>query len=239
MRAKTWYIVGCLIVTAGAVSVLSGDDEKPRAKGEVSESGDREKGRIWESLSEDQRTQLKEALRDVWSDPAVLSAREDVKQASESYQTAVRDAIQRVDPAVSDLVARLQSASEGDARDRLGGGMQMKFGQRRAGDYPMGPPGYLDKLSPEERERFKQAQEKARESESVKAAREELESLRAKDSDLRRRQMAAHKKMRKAMLESMVEADPEIEALQKQVYGDGGKGRPGRSGADRPKGGTE
>lgn len=227
MRAKTWFILGCLIVTAGAYSVASGDEEKSRSKGNFSDSAQREKGRIWESLSEEQRTQLKEALRDVWSDPAVLSAREDVKQASDSYQNAVRDAIKRVDPSVSELVARLQSASEGEARDRLGGGMQMKFGPRRGGDYPMGPPGYLDKLSPEQKERYQKAQEKARESEAVKAAKEELESIREQDSELRRRQLAAHKKMRRVMLESMVEADPGIEELQKQVHDGDRRGRPG------------
>lgn len=224
MRAKIRVITASLVVATGAMSFSFADDDKR------SDRGDREKSRIWESLSEEQRGQLREALRDVWSDPAVLSAREEVKQASESYQAAVRDAVKRVDPEVAELVVKLQAASEGEVRDRIGGGMHSKFGPRRTGDYPIGPPGYLDKLSDEEKERFKKAQEQARESDSVKSAKQELEALKDEDTKLRHRRLAAHRKLRKAMIDSMAEVDPEIKPLQKRVYG-GEEGRP--KGPDR------
>lgn len=235
MRTKSLAFLICALVTVAAVRVSVGGDEDAPDREKRAEMSEREQGRIWESLSEEQRSQLREALREVWSDPAVLSAREDVKHASDAYQAAIREAVQRVDPEVAELVVKLQSASEGKSRERLGGGGQSKFVPRRPGDYPMGPPGYLDNLSNEEKARFKKAQEKARESEAVQAAREELESLREEDGDLRRRRLMAHKKMRKAIMESMVEIDPGIEALQEKVYD---KDRPswsGRGGSKGPK----
>lgn len=221
MRAKTWVITAGLIVASGAMSLSSGDD------GKSSDKGDREKARIWESLSEEQRGQLREALREVWSDPAVISAREEVKQASDAYQAAIHDAVKSADPDVAELVVKLQAANEGEFRERIGGGAQPKFGLRRSGDYPMGPPGYLDKLTDEEKERFRKAQEKARESEAVMAAKEELEALRGEDAGLRQRRLLAHRKLRKAMMESMAEIDPEIKPLQMRVYEGEGLRRPG------------
>lgn len=224
MQKCPLFIMIC-VLAIGGVAQLSADDEKSRDDRKHSESGDRGKGSVWESLSDEQKMQLREALRDVWSDPAVLSAREDVKQASDAYQAAVREAVRRADPEVADLVVKLQSSSEGKARERIGG--PSKFGMRRSGDYPMGPPGYLDGLSDEERARFKKVQEQARESAAVKEARKELEELHARDNELRRRRLMAHRKLRKAIMESMVEIDPEIEALQKRVYNGERRGRPG------------
>ncbi len=232
MRAKSWAITLGLIATAGVMSLSHAEDEGSRGRGD---KGEREKSRVWESLSEEQRDQLREALRGVWSDPAVISAREEVRQASDSYQAAVRDAVKRVDPQVAELVVKLQAASEGEVRERIGGGMHSKFGPRRSGDYPMGPPGYLDKLSDEEKERFKRAQEKARDTEAVMQAKRELDAVQEEDSKLRIRRLAAHRKLRKAMIESMTEVDPGIESLQKRVYGEGN--RPSEpDGPERKKG---
>ena len=188
---------------------------------------DREK---WDSLSEEEREKLRKALRDVWTDPAVLSAREEVKLASEAYQEAIRKAVGNADPSVAGLLKEIQQLNEGSGNSRVKGETPGRFGPPRGFESPAGPPAFLEKLTPEEREKFKAAEEKAQSAESVQAARKEMESLRLQDEQIRRRRMEAHLKMRRAVLEAMFAEDPELKSLQSRLgFTPGGKtkGRPG------------
>lgn len=201
------------------------------------DSKEREK---WDSLSQEDRERLREALREVWTDPAVLSAREDIKVASEAYQEAIRKAVSNADPTVADLLKEMQTTNEGNMRARVKGDGPGRFGPRGL-EYSAGPPAFLEKLSPEERELFKAAEKEAQNAASVIAARKEIEALREKDDQIRRQRMEAHLKMRKAVLEVMFAENPELKELQSRLGftpGKGkGKGRPGgmKKMEDRPK----
>lgn len=212
LTLPTWIslaiFASLLIVPAAKTQEASPRDDRR------TDAGNR-KGHSWDSLSEEERRKLREALREVWTDPAVISAREEVSQASNAYHEAIEAAVAAEDPAVAKLLNRVQAARKGRLHDRIGEDSLTKHGRRR-GDYPMGSPGFLEKLSPEEQEKFRSAQEAARESEAVREAREELEALREEDKDLRHRRLAAYKRMREAMHEAMVAADPEIEELRER-----------------------
>lgn len=206
-------------------------------RADESVSKEREK---WESLSQEDREKLREALREVWTDPAVLSAREEVKLASEAYQEAIRNAVGKADPSVAGLLKEMQAVNEGNGRARVKGDGPVRFGPRGL-EYSAGPPAFLENLTPEERELFKEAEQKAQSDKSVIAARKELEALRERDEQIRRQKMEAHQKMRRAVLEVMFADNPELKSLQSRLDftpGKGkGKGRPAamKKGEERQK----
>lgn len=192
----------------------------------------------WESLSEKDREKLRVALREVWTDPAVLSAREEVKLASEAYQEAIRQAVAKSDPTLVDLLAKVQEGNEGTISERMKGDGPGRFGPGRGFEYPTGPPAFLEKLTAEERVKFKEAEETARNAPKVLEAKKEMEQLRAQDEQIRKKRMEAHLKMRRAVLEAMFEENPELKKLQPRLeFTPGGKGGKGRlAPGQRPEG---
>lgn len=204
------------------------EKEKPKPRPEKTFGmGDLGKSRErWESMSPENREKLKVAVREVWTDPGVLSAREEVNQASKAFQDAIRAAIEKADPSVAGILTELQSESRGPGAGRPGSpGSNGRFGPRRSGDYPMGSPGFFEKLTPEQREKFKVAEEAARESEAVLKWKNELGALQKQDEQLRRKRMETHMKMRKAVLQAMIQQDPELEEVLAELQvPKGGKG---------------
>ncbi|MEM6915658.1 MAG: hypothetical protein AAF491_03740 [Verrucomicrobiota bacterium] len=202
------------------------------------EEGSQEDREKWESLTQEEREKLREALREVWTDPAVLSAREEVKLASEAYQEAIRTAVGKAYPSVTGLLEAMQSVNEGNMRARVKGEGPGRFGPRGL-EYSAGPPAFLEKLTPEERELFKEAEQNAQNAESVVAARKEMEALRERDEQIRRQRMEAHLKMRKALLEVMFEENPELKSLQSRLGFTPGKGKATGKGKGRPASGKK
>lgn len=207
--------------------------EKEGSKPRVWEKKDREKVQAWESLSPEQREKLREALRGVWTDPAVINAREEVKHASEAYQAAIKAAVERADPSVADLLSKVQGTGMMGAMPPGGpggpggpngpGGPGSPNGTPMRGfDQQIRPPGFLDGLSPEAREKFRKTEEDAMNSEAVKSARAELDQIREEDEALRRKRVEAHRKLRKVTVEEMIRIDPAIAAMQKRLL-DGGR----------------
>jgi hypothetical protein len=204
--------------------------EKEGSKPRVWEKKDREKVQAWESLSPEQREKLREALRGVWTDPAVINAREEVKHATEAYQAAIKAAVERADPSVTDLLSKVQGSGMMGAMPPGGpggpsgpGGPGSPNGSAMRGfDQQIRPPGFLDGLSPEAREKFRKTEEDAMNSEAVKAARAELDQIREEDEAIRRKRVEAHRKLRKVTVEEMIRIDPAIAAMQKRLL-DGGR----------------
>lgn len=215
------------------------DKEKEAPKPRVWEKKDREKIEAWESLSPEQREKLREALRGVWTDPAVINAREEVKHASEAYQAAIKAAVEKTDPSVAELLSKVQGAGMmGPMPPGAPGSPGNPAGQGSAGGGPgrgfepqIRPPGFLDSLTPEARETFRKAEEQALSSESVKAVRAELDQIRQEDEALRRKRIEAHRKLRKVTVDEMIRIDPSIAAMQKRLL------EGGRTGAEKKKDG--
>lgn len=206
--------------------------ERENAKKRVWNKEERERHEAWQSLDSEQREALREALRSVWTDPAVISAREEVKHASEAYQSAIKAAVERTDPEVAALLDKVRGpdkAGEGPGFPGSPGGPS-----RRGFDEQIKPPGFLESLSPEEREKFRKAEEEAKRSERVVAARAELAEIRKEDEALRRKRLEAHRRLRSVTLEEMIRIDPSVAAIQKRLDGDRHRGRKG--GRDKGKG---
>jgi len=227
-----------------------GRADKPQEKGGIRDKGETARLEVWESLSDEQRDKLKQALRDVWTDPAVISAREEVKQAGDAYQESITAAVSRVDPSVAEVMTRIQRSNSGMAHEHIwgrpplaigqggkgvlpplhapgsqekgGSGSQEKGGSgpRRGFDDQIKPPGFLDNLPPEARDKFRRAEAAALDSEVVKAARSELEKIREEDEVLRRKRLEAHRKLRKITIDEMERIDPSIAEIRKKLPGE-------------------
>ncbi len=187
---------------------------------------DKGKNDAWEALTPEQREKLKQALRDVWTDPAVVTARAEVKQASDAYQAAVKAAVSRADPSIADALAKIQRANSGMVHEHIFGRPPLGMGPKRGVEDEFKPPGFLDSLPPEAREKFRLAEAEAMKTESVKAARAELESIRHEDEALRSKRLEAYRKLRKAVMDEMVLIDPSLAALQKHLSGGDRNGPP-------------
>lgn len=191
---------------------------------------------MWGGLSPEQREALREALREAWTDPAVINAREEVKRSGDAYQAAIKAAVERVDPSLASLLEKMQGAG-GPWPGRGPGHLEKPGGHgggpERGFDPQILPPGFLDSLSSEEREKFRKAEEAALESEAVKAAHADLAKIREEDDALRRRRIEAHRKLRKTTLDEMARIDPSIAEIQKRLRGESrAKGKGERGGDD-------
>lgn len=223
-------VLGALVAGAFWFNLPAESQERDATKPRVWEKGDRERVEAWESLSDEQRERLRQALREVWTDPAVVTAREEVKHAGDAYQAAVKSAMERVDPSVSELLAKVQGSS-GRSPERGGAfppggpgnggapgpGGPGGGGMMRGFDELFKPPGFLESLPAEIRDRFKKAEEEALKSEAVKQARGDLAKVREEDDLLRRKRIDAHRKLRKVILEEMVRVDPGLAETQKKL----------------------
>lgn len=248
--SRVWFcfaVTGILIVCVGAIvsPETRGEDGdraprplndlpgeiRPDDKGKDRKSGLGELNRkehYWSELSEEDRTRLRDALRQVWSDPAVINAREEVKEATDAYQSAMRGAVQRVDPSMAEALFTLQKIVEGETRDKLGGpaGFPGTF-PRKGEEYPTHPPGFLERLTPDQRERWKSIEERTRETPEVQAALRSLEEIRKQDEELRRRRLEAHRQVRESMMAELALADPEFAAMMERWQKLPSKGLPG------------
>lgn len=242
------YLTALFLSALIAGGLFAQEAEKPNKPDKASKTArilESEKEELWRSLSEEDRNKLREALRNVWTDPAVIAARDEVQQASDSYSRAVKNAISRNDPSLVGLLGKLQSGSSGIVKDK-GGRPGPGFGPpRRKISDQIGMTPMLEKLTDEERKVFRETEAKAREAESVLALREELNSFREKDETLRKERIETYRKLRKALLSEMIKINPEIAELQKKVVfpsgprpdgvmPKGGKGGSGAKGKGRP-----
>ena len=204
---------------------------------------DSERRESLESLSNEEQEKLRTVLRNVWTEPSVMIARDEVKSATEVYQRAIREAVAKADPSVANLMAKVEKNRELRMHERLGrppSGISGHY--RRSLDYPMSPPGLLEKLTIEEQKRFREAELAARETAKVKEARSVLDELQKQDEDCRRERLEAHREMRQAILSAMLEEDPGLKELQDRLNmsstsgpkGSGLKGSGPKGG--RPKG---
>jgi hypothetical protein len=164
--------------------------------------------RSWSNLSEEEQKKLKEALRTVWSDPTVLSARESVNRSAQEYQLAVREMIKKQNPETAILLDKVQ-------KSQPPGMMQMFLGEVHGTKRPMHgfgltPPPMMERMNETQRARFKEAETKAKMRPEVVAAMEELKTLSQEDEEIRRKKMEAFRKLRQAHFEAMMEIDPEL-----------------------------
>lgn len=168
---------------------------------------DRARNEAWDSLPPEQREKLRQVLRDAWSDPAVISARDEVKRATEAYQGAIKTAVERADPNLSAALARLQRI-EGRGSSATGGGRGGAFNRPISDSSKLS--GLLSGFSPEIKERIHKAEETAQKADAVVVAKEAIRRIQEEDEAIRRKRVEAFRELRRATIEEIVRADPSL-----------------------------
>ncbi len=209
-------------------NVIADDSDSAQSDEDGGETAEHRPGSEgWNSLSDEDKEKLRNALRQVWADATVISAREEVKRASEAYQNAIRQAVRRADPSVAGALAKAQAATEGHLKERFGGGLPGQNGMRRLGDYPMSPPGFLEGLTEEEREKFHEAEKEAKTTQAVQDALQALEALRMKDDAIKVKRLQAYRNIRETTMNEMVKADPSLKEIQGRLESMARRGQKG------------
>ncbi len=239
--SRSLILMGALVILSGVSEVFSQerdagksrkDADSRKMKKDSRGSGKRPGSAVWNSLSEEESKKLREVLRRVWADPEVQSAREEVKNAAENYKKAVKNAVGEEDPLVAKLLVKVQSENAGNMSQLLptrhpfpGEGK----GDRRGAEHLLiGPPGFLEKLTEEQRRKFLKAQAIAKDRPAVKEALKDLEKIRKKDESFRKERLQAFMKLRKAGYQALLSVDPELKDILP-------KGEPPRAGRKRPE----
>ena len=213
--------LGLLLITGALVTLssplLAEGPDFPRGK--PSDRGDDPRTKLWDSLSPEQRDKLREALRDVWIDPAVINAREEVKLATDAYQAAIKAAVSRADPSIAGVMAKIQESNSGLAHEHISGRPSMGSAGKSGFEGQIRPPGFLESVSPEMRQKIKKAEETAMVSPVVIAAKDELDAIRKEGDAQRRKRIEAYRKLRKVTVDEMVRIDPSLAEVQVKLLG--------------------
>ena len=226
--------LAALIAAGLFFSVTLAAQEKERPKGN---SG-------WEELTKEEQQKLREALRTVWSDPNVLSARENVNRSAKEYHTAVRESIGKKDPATRKLLERVQKSQSGFVQAAMGGSGGFKKHIHGASvnrlSQLIAPPGIMEKMSQEQKEKFKEVGAQAKQQPGVVQAIEELKSLSKADEEIRQKKLEAFRKFRRAYFDAIIEIEPTLEQFlpppgssPPHLHGKG-KGKGSRKGKPAP-----
>ena len=222
---SAFLLIACIHFCQGNLPVAAQESRGDQArKEEASRESKRESHRGnpvgkrgWNNLSEEQQARLREAFRRAWADPEVLSAREEVKNAAKNYSNAVKRAVLKNDPSVAELLDKVQAENEGKVKQLLTNRMQHSGagpGEKHpGGHFQIGPPGFLEKLSKEDRQKVLKAQAIARDLPEVKAVLMELEEIRAKEEDFRKERTKIFMKLRRTSRHALLSVDPDLEKI--------------------------
>lgn len=188
----------------------------------------------FQKLSAEEREQLREAVRRAWSDPAVIEARDKLKNAAEDYQNALNASIKRISPGLADTIESLRRDSDSSLRiygpgpGPGGKGGDSGGGSRDWRDYEgfltMENPSFLNDLSPEQQSLYRSAHTKAINSPTVKARLSSLRALRETDDEIRKQRIEGIRQVHQAIRQALVEADPQVEAFLPEPRRPGSEG---------------
>lgn len=236
------------------------DGEKPGKRPTHAPEGKEDPFR---DLSPDDRNRLREAVRRAWNDPAVIQARDEVKAATDAYQTALREALVRTDPEIAGLVEKFRLATQSESRGYLAPGLPN--GRGTPGQMPpnfpglpgMGPgngngggnrdgrpgleglllmenPPFLRDLDDARKSRYREAHRRALEHPEVRQRLDSLKSLRLEDDENRKKRTETIRGLHLALHRALVEADPSVaEFLPKTFDERRPNPGPGEPGSDR------
>lgn len=224
---KPRFFLYCIAASLGLVISSVYSQERPHG------SHSDPKAEIWSKLSKEEQEKIRAALRAVWSDPEVLSAREDVNRSTAEFQEAIRKSIENQSPETARILKRLHQLAPStpgpNGHGRKGSGLHAAGLPRGAGWSLelLPPPQIWDNMSPDEKKQFRKAAEAARGSSGVASAREELGRIRKEDDKIRRKKFEAFRKYRRAYFDAMIESDPSLKSRLEPI-------RDGKSTRKRP-----
>ena len=174
------------------------------------------------SLSPKEREKFRAVMRDAWNDPAVLQARDEVKEATMAYQKAFIEAIKRNDPDVVALIDKVKEAPDSPIKSLFSGGGPGGGRGRPPGAggfrdfeaYLTGEsPGFLKKLPEEQQEIYRRAREKALSSQEFKEVVGRLQEMRKSDEAMRNKRIELFGRVRQTLHKQMILADERVKGI--------------------------
>ena len=168
--------------------------------------------KTWSNLSDAEKKKLREALRMVWSDPKVISARENVNRSAREYQKAIKETIATLDPETAKLLDHIQRTKSGMLHTAMGE-TTIKRGAKgpfRSLEHLVAPPLMMDKMNDDQRKRFIKASAEARNRPEVTSALEKLKELGKEDEAIRQRKFEMIRNYRRTYFEALVQIDPTL-----------------------------
>lgn len=220
-----------ICITAPVILAVSGVFAQERPD----RSRSNEMAEVWSKLSDEEQEKIRAAVRAVWSDPEVLTAREDVNRSTAEFQEAIRKSIEKQSPETARILKRLHqlvpTTPGPNGHGRKGSGFHAAGLPRGAGWSLelLPPPQVWEAMSPTEKKQFRKAAEAVRSDSRVVSAREELGLLRKEDDKIRRQKFEAFRNYRRAYFDAMIETDPSLKSRLEPVRG-------GKSTRKRPEG---
>ncbi len=197
----------------------------------------------FQNLSPEEREKLREAVRRAWNDPAVIEARDKLKNAAEDYQNALNASIKRTSPELTDTIESLRRDSDSSLRIYGPGpvpggkGGEPGGGGRDWRDYEgfltMENPTFLRDLAPEQQAIYREAHAKAMATEKVKARLGSLRALRQADDEIRKQRIEGIRGVHQAIRQALIEADPRVETFLPEPRRTGGDTEPPGPGRER------
>lgn len=238
-----------MLVFSGLIfcSSILADSENEKKKGSRrSVEGRREQARkpSIADLSSEDREGVKKILRVVWEKAEILQARDEVKRATETFRSAVHEAMLQEDPRLAGLMQKLHDEGKRPPGRRGEPGLHLgsHHGSRPEGDLQRGGRPSMKKMrahrdramaglaigpvglkalpkdfSQEDKERLAAAQEKAMQTEAYKTSREKLQGLFKQGEELRKLRVQMFQQIREQLRQQMIEADPEVLALLERL----------------------
>ena len=196
MRYSALALAALLFVSAGTFGIAQQADEGgPPKPPPGNENEGRWRDRLLESLPPEMRERFEAAREKAMQDPKLRELRRTAERAKRDFFKAMRTKMMEIDPALAELV-----------RKRV-----FERKARRAWKDEDGTPGF-DSLSPDEREKFLAALERANDVPAVQAAKEKKW-----DAITPAERTAAREVYRKAMQEAMVKIDPSLAPILQKL----------------------
>ncbi|NNE93695.1 MAG: hypothetical protein HKN23_18755, partial [Verrucomicrobiales bacterium] len=213
------------------------DGPPPAKKMDIKREGDQrgDKRDPMANLSDEERSRLRQAMREAWSDPAVIQARQEVNDSVQAYQKAIRAALLKKDPEMKGLISKMEASSQSHVKTMIGeatrhgnggkSGPRAGGGDQRGFDMLTRAPSYLSNLTPEQRKQYFELRDKVKSNPEVRELFGKLEQLRKEDDAMRDRRTDTFRKLGRTIHEAMIAEDPSVaEWLPKGPPG-GMKGR--------------
>lgn len=141
-------LAGVLLSLAGFPSALAADPPPSAHATPISAPSSREGPNRpppdGGGLTSEERERVRQVLSEVWSEPAVVQAREAVHQATIQYRNAIRGAVEKKDPSLAPLMDKMHRSIEFSAgKHRFGPG---NWSGRPPGPLPPNPREALERL---------------------------------------------------------------------------------------------
>ncbi len=209
------------LLSIAFLSFAQDDESKKIPSNDSTES----KG-VLPGLTDTERTKLREAMKDVWTDPAVVQSREAINESVKAYKASIRTALLKKDPSLEPALIKMEKDSSGHVRQMMGGpprgpGSHRFDGKGKSSNSPeISPfdrftryPPFLNDLPENKKNNYFKVRDQIRDSTEIKSILKRLEDFNEQDKRNRIERTSLYSELRKTIHKKMIEIDPSLSEI--------------------------